>query len=201
VFYGAGVYAIYYSGSFKAYRPLKATEHPIYVGKADPAGDMASAPVEQGLSLSKRLREHAKRIEQAKSTLSLADFECRFLICRSGIQSIAEKCLIEQFRPIWNSETKICFGFSKHGDAASTRANARSPWFTMHPGVAWADDPQLSDQATKSKIEVDLAAHFRKYPPFKNVQAIFDSLLASLRQMEVTDQSTPVSLSDEVDPE
>ena len=36
-FYGSGVYAIYYNGKFPAYTAISKREHPIYVGKADPA--------------------------------------------------------------------------------------------------------------------------------------------------------------------
>ncbi|MCH7885481.1 MAG: Eco29kI family restriction endonuclease, partial [Planctomycetes bacterium] len=43
-FPGAGVYALYYNGNFPAYAPIKGTETPIYVGKADPRSDMAKLP-------------------------------------------------------------------------------------------------------------------------------------------------------------
>ena len=37
------------------------------------------------------------------------------------LQLVAERLLIEVFRPAWNHESKICFGISKHGDAAGPR--------------------------------------------------------------------------------
>ena len=40
-FYGSGIYALYYDGDFSAYVPIKGTEAPIYVGKADPRSDTA----------------------------------------------------------------------------------------------------------------------------------------------------------------
>jgi hypothetical protein len=43
-FYGAGVYAIYYRGDFDAYQPLSGKDHPLYVGKADPAELHALVP-------------------------------------------------------------------------------------------------------------------------------------------------------------
>ena len=46
--------------------------------------------------------------------------------------------LIDRFKPIWNNETKVCFGFGKHGDNAATRRNTVSPWDTLHPGRPWA---------------------------------------------------------------
>ena len=71
-FIGAGIYAIYYTGSFKAYRRVAEQnrddkfEQPIYVGKAVPPGarkggfGLSTAP---GNALFKRLSEHAKSIE------------------------------------------------------------------------------------------------------------------------------------------
>lgn len=62
-FYGSGVYAIYYVGrGEKAYKPLSATETPIYFGKSTPGNANAETVEEQGQSLYKRLKEHAKNI-------------------------------------------------------------------------------------------------------------------------------------------
>jgi hypothetical protein len=55
---------------------------------------------------------------------------CRRLVCATNAQLVAEKHLIRTFWPIWNSETKTCWGMSKHGDAGprcprgGTEANA-----------------------------------------------------------------------------
>ncbi|WP_425474479.1 Eco29kI family restriction endonuclease, partial [Staphylococcus gallinarum] len=70
--------------------------------------------------------------------LNIEDFLCRRLVCATNAQLVAERHLINTFRPIWNNEVQICWGISKHGDAAKTRANKRSPWDVMHPGRAWA---------------------------------------------------------------
>ena len=51
-FYGSGVYAIYYKGDFPAYQPLSKREHPIYVGKADPADPSSKNAIQQGEKLS-----------------------------------------------------------------------------------------------------------------------------------------------------
>src|SRR5262249_46995737 len=104
-FYGSGVYAIYYKGSFPLYRPLSATETPIYVGQAAPASNHARTPREQGQRLSSRLSDHRKNIGKAESTLILNDFECRSLVVQTGWETAAEDYLIHLFRPIWNSET------------------------------------------------------------------------------------------------
>jgi len=163
-FYGSGVYAIFYNGDFDAYRPIKRKNTPIYVGKADPPTPNAKTVEEQGPKLSARIGEHAKSVSAAKSTLRIDDFECRFLVVQSGWQRSAEDYLVNLFRPIWNS--KICYGFGKHGDDPKTRANTRSPWDTLHPGRPWATrEGNVISPLTVSQIKAQIAEHFQKYPP------------------------------------
>lgn len=191
VFYGTGVYALYYKGIEGAkgwcppYAPLSGTEHPIYVGKADPVNPAAKEPMSQGQKLAARLREHAKTIGKAKTTLDLDNFECRFLIVQTGFQTSAERYLIDFFKPIWNSETKICFGMSKHGDSAETRGNGRSPWHTMHPGVSWSDNERLVDQKPREQIENEIAAHLSANQPYADLAHIFDGFVAGMAQLPV----------------
>ncbi|MDR7270674.1 hypothetical protein J2X20_003332 [Pelomonas saccharophila] len=200
VFYGSGVYALYYIGKegvpgwVPAYAPLAGTQHPIYVGKADPIDPAAKEPVAQGQKLAARLREHAKTIGKATTTLDIHHFECRFLIVQTGFQSSAERYLIDFFKPIWNSETKICYGMSKHGDSAETRGNGRSPWHTMHPGVGWSDNERLVDQRPKHQIELDIAAHLATNRPYTDLTHIFDNFVADMKQLRV-----PLA-SQEIDP-
>jgi hypothetical protein len=132
-FYGSGVYALYYTGDFDAYVPISGAETPIYVGKADPAEHGAGSVIEQGERLSNRLRDHQRTIAAAQN-LCIDDFECRYLVVKSAWQNTAETYLIENFKPVWNNEVGICYGFGKHGDSSETRKNARSPWDTLHPG-------------------------------------------------------------------
>lgn len=181
-FYGAGVYAIYYRGAFEPYQALAGTEHPIYVGKADPDVSAAKDAVSQGPKVSLRLQEHAKNICKASSTLCIEDFECRFLIVQTGFQKSAEDYLIKFFKPIWNSETKICFGLGKHGDNASTRANKRSPWDTLHPGRKWADCSE-QDQKPYELILDQIANHFVKNPAYINAIDIYDHFMSDMRQL------------------
>ncbi|MBL8260561.1 MAG: Eco29kI family restriction endonuclease [Candidatus Competibacteraceae bacterium] len=65
---GAGIYAIYYTGTFPAYGPVaaknrnEAFDQPIYVGKAIPKGGRKggiSADMSKGVALRDRLRQHA----------------------------------------------------------------------------------------------------------------------------------------------
>lgn len=195
LFYGAGVYALYYKGEakpFPAYAPLLGKDHPIYIGKADPADPAAKNAMGQGQELAKRLREHAARIKKVDTTLDIDDFECRFLICQSGFQRSAESYLIDFFKPIWNSDTKICFGMSKHGDSATTRGNGRSPWFTMHPGISWADNPVLTDQKPREQIESDIARHFAEHPPRQDIHEIFDLFMSSLQQLAMPEATEEI---------
>lgn len=179
--YGSGVYAIYYNGSFPAYQSISGTETPIYVGQAAPAVSNARTPIEQGAKLSGRLNDHRKNISKASSTLELADFEFRSLVVQSGWETAAEDYLIHLFRPIWNSETSILYGLGKHGDSATTRANKRSPWDTLHPGRAWAAD-STEDAKSIAKIEAELSAHFADHPTYANLEAVLASFIAELRQ-------------------
>ncbi len=182
-FYGSGVYGIYYDGPYRSYQPLVGTENPIYVGKADPAIASAKTPREQGQRLSGRLKDHARTIRKAMATLDLADFTCRFLVVQSGWQVAAETYLIELFKPVWNDETRICYGIGKHGDAPETRSNLRSPWDTLHAGRDWAHrDPGMNDAKPRQRIEADLVAHFLKHPPLANVDAVLKRFYDDLKQ-------------------
>jgi len=181
-FYGSGVYAIYYSGGFAAYKAISKKEHPIYVGKADPEDPSSKTAMEQGDKLSGRLNEHRKNVAKAATTLRLEDFEYRALVVQTGWQSAAENYLIELFKPIWNNEVGICYGFGKHGDAPETRANLRSPWDTLHHGRDWAHrDPNMKDARPKQRIIDDIAEHLARYPPVNSIDEILRRCLEEMR--------------------
>ncbi|KPX43159.1 Uncharacterized protein ALO68_05700 [Pseudomonas syringae pv. helianthi] len=181
-FYGAGVYALYYNGAFEPYSELSGTDHPIYVGKADPSSSSAKDAIAQGTKLSIRLGEHAKSIGKARTTLNVDDFRCRFLIVQSGFQKAAEDYLIRFFKPIWNSETKICFGLGKHGDSSETRDNKRSPWDTVHPGRSWADK-STRDQKSLEQIFSQISSHLEDNPPYKDIHELFSRFMEDMRQL------------------
>lgn len=173
-FYGAGIYAIYYVGDDESiYAPLRQSETPIYLGKADPAVPYADTTFDQGMALHSRLTKHAKNI--ALTSLKLSSFEYRFATVQSGQQSAVEGFLIHFFRPIWNWETKVAYGVGKHGDAASTRANSRSPWDTLHPGRTWAAETK-KDQFGRADIVLRIAEHFVKHPPFRSHVELLEAL-------------------------
>lgn len=164
-FYGAGVYALYYRGPFKVYAPITGKDHPIYVGKADPEAMHALTPEDQGARLFSRLKDHNRSIRAAEN-LDLADFDVRYLVVRSAWVETAEDHLIGWFKPVWNNEMKICYGFGKHGDSAETRSNERSPWDTIHPGRPWAKSAKNTpNRRSRERIFADIAAHFKNNPP------------------------------------
>jgi len=181
-FYGAGIYAIYYTGDFGLYAPVKGTETPIYLGKSISGRENARMPIEQGSPLSRRLNEHRKNVMRATKTLKIEDFEYRALIVQSGWEAGAEDYLIRLFRPIWNKETKIIFGFGKHGDSASTRRNKRSPWDTLHEGRDWASTKEIADAKSPQQIEAELTNHFEKIPAYHTVDNLVAGFIKNLRQ-------------------
>jgi hypothetical protein len=181
-FYGSGVYALYYRGPFKPYKPISGTETPIYVGKADPEDRNATSPVEQGPKLTGRVMEHRRNIAKATSTLSLADFDCRTLVVRSGAEKQAEDYLIHLFRPVWNREIRILQGFGKHGDAPESRTHPQSPWDVLHPARKWAaGSPPGLKSATE--IEADLQGHFAAITIFKTLDEVVKAFIEELKQL------------------
>ena len=181
-FYGSGVYAIYYNGDFTAYADITRREHPIYVGKADPANPASKTAMEQGDRLANRLNDHRKNIAKASTTLRLEDFEYRAIVVQTGWQTSAEDYLIHLFKPIWNSEVGICYGFGKHGDDPGTRANLRSPWDTLHPGRDWAHrDPNMKDARTLERIVEEIRLHLAKHPPIGTIDEILRRFLEEMR--------------------
>jgi hypothetical protein len=106
--YGSGVYAIYYTGRHVAYGEISGTETPIYVGKADPDEPRAANPREQGVRLFGRLADHRGAIQEVETyardngidnALLVDDFECRRLVCATNAQLVAERHLIDVFKP------------------------------------------------------------------------------------------------------
>jgi hypothetical protein len=202
--YGSGVYAIYYEGDHPFYQAISGTETPIYVGKADPASGDASTVREQGPRLTGRLLEHAGTIETAATygraglphglyPIRLEDFTCRRLVCATNAQLVAEKHLIGMFWPLWNSETKACWGMSKHGDAAKTRANKRSPWDVVHPGRAWALDDVLVDSLTPDGVRARINEILTKVPARTDHASLLEEVLGAFRQQDALPETAALS--------
>ena len=147
-FIGAGIYAIYYLGSFSLYAELVEKNRgeqylcPIYVGKAVPAGARKGGfglGADPGQVLYKRLAEHAASIEQAHN-IDLADFRCRFLVVDDIWIPLAESLLIEMYSPLWNRKID---GFGNHDPGKGRYNQQKSAWDLIHTGRPWADKLQL----------------------------------------------------------
>lgn len=184
------MYAIYYTGKHPAYAAISGSETPIYVGKADPASTQARTPREQGLRLYGRLADHRKAIRTVEAyalaegladPLLVSDFECRKLVTATNAQLFAEAHLIDIFKPVWNKDTNVCWGISKHGDTEG-RSNSRSPWDVIHPGRKWAMLEKLEDARPAERILQDVRDHFVKYPPFTDRDDIVDRFLEAFAQ-------------------
>lgn len=158
-FHGAGVYAIYYSGKFKAYAALSAlsrasqASRPIYVGKAVPSGSRkgSSLDAKPGRVLYKRLIEHAESIRATKN-LSIKDFQCRFLVVDDIWIPLGESLLIARFSPVWNS---LVDGFGNHDPGSGRHAGLRPRWDVLHPGRPWAEKCRERAE-TVAEIERDV---------------------------------------------
>ena len=141
---GAGVYAIYFRGSFAPYAPLAQANRdaclvPIYVGKAIPKGGrkggISSISMAKSTALMSRLRKHAATV-RSTLTLDIADFRFRYLVLDDIWIPLGENILIETFKPLWNVAVE---GFGINDLGAGRSAQKRSPWDVLHPGRGYAD--------------------------------------------------------------
>ena len=162
-FEGAGIYVIYYTGSYAPYSQLGEWNRgedgrmiPIYIGKAVPTGGrkgLADPEISaKGRKLFKRLEEHRKSIEET-SNLDIADFCCRYLVVDDVWIPLGESLLIQRHRPIWNS---LIDGFGNHTPGSKRFEGARPSWDTLHPGRHWAEKcapSKLSEEQILHHIE------------------------------------------------
>lgn len=164
-FKGAGVYAIYYTGSFPAYAEMAKRNRdgkfaaPIYVGKAIPAGGRKGGGVAAGAvgkPLLNRLIEHAESI-RAVENINIEDFSCRLLVVDDIWIPLGESLLIARFSPVWNA---LIDGFGNH-DPGSGRYNGMRPrWDVLHHGRTWAEKcKERSENA--NDIERDVETYLR----------------------------------------
>lgn len=151
-FDGPGVYALFYHGSFGPYSAFCSPEAlaPIYVGKAVPPGARKGGGEvnENAPTLYQRIRQHVGSIDAAKN-LSIADFSCRYLTVVPLWITMAERFLIEHYRPLWN----VCIeGFGIHDPGKGRHAGEISWWDTLHPGRPWVKK-LLQTKSTEDAIE------------------------------------------------
>ncbi len=140
---GAGIYVIYYSGSFNSYAAVRSDpierryDTPIYVGKAIPKGGRKGGLTKdagKGAALRDRLRQHAASIDEA-ANIDLEDFSFRHLVVEDIWIPLGENMLIETFRPIWN---RAIDGFGNKDPGKRRAAQFLSPWDVLHPGRSFA---------------------------------------------------------------
>jgi hypothetical protein len=133
-FMGAGLYALYYTGSLPLYAGLRDTDIPIYVGKAE-AGNSSygDLPNEDQPKLYNRIVKHAhsvKEVDDSGGNLMVDDFEVRYLLLDDVWIVLGERALLRAYAPVpWNA-LMPGFGANPPGTA---RNNARSIWDTIHP--------------------------------------------------------------------
>jgi hypothetical protein len=164
VFNGAGVYALFYTGSLEAYSEYVSPSgeqpaRPIYVGKAEPTGarkGAATGAATRGQELLSRLRQHTRSLG-AVDNLNVSDFQCRFLVVVPLWIRMVERFLIEQTRPPWNGSLD---GFGLH-DPGKNRSPDVSWWDAMHPGrptrLKWKANIQYT------RTQDDAAHRFREW--------------------------------------
>jgi hypothetical protein len=139
-FEGAGVYVIYYTGSYDPYKSIAQKnkgsnwDQPIYVGEAARKGGrkggvLAVGPA--GRVLLSRLKNHVDSIRGTKN-LKVEDFFCRYLVLKDFFIPLCESLLIDTYVPIWN---KVIDGFgNKVVGAGREEKQQKSMWDVLHPG-------------------------------------------------------------------
>lgn len=165
-FWGSGIYAIYFrgSGAHAFYGRLASSPSPIYVGRAVPRGARKGLVEEdegrRSKSLWIRLDEHRDSVEQARD-LHIEDFRCRWLVADMLFVPMAERLMIQTYRPLWNL---LIDGFGNHDPGGGRYDQERSRWDTLHPGRYWA--PQLAEPSyTAADLLTEVAAHLDEHPP------------------------------------
>jgi hypothetical protein len=181
-FTGAGVYALFYRGSFHPYRSIRSLDAkwPIYVGKAVPPGARKGARhAGKSPDLWKRLREHVDSIRAAEN-LRIKDFLCRYLVVTPLWITMAERFLIEHYQPVWN----ICIeGFGVHNPGSGRHAGELSWWDTLHPGRPWAT--RLQQTRTKAQAEQRLKEFLSTYRSGKPTTPLSNEVIEKALEDEV----------------
>ena len=96
--------------------------------------------------------DHAKSIDQAIN-LDLNEFRCRFLVVEPVWITLAERFLINHFKPAWNT---VIDGFGNHDPGRGRRGMRRPRWDVVHPGRPWAE--ALKAEETASDIIASLTS-------------------------------------------
>ena len=150
-FDGAGIYALYYTGTLPLYQKLTEANRdgrfgwPIYVGRVYPPGARKGAidiDDDHGPCMWRRLKDHRNSIA-AVDNLSVEDFSCRYLVLDDLHIRQGEAFMISKFQPVWNA---VLEGFGNHAPGAGRGTGQRPKWDMVHPGRAWADNLPENDE-------------------------------------------------------
>jgi len=169
-FEGAGIYVIYYRGSYPAYAPIatanaEEARWPIYIGKARPSRGRKGASLTasaRGTPLYKRLAEHRESIRDVENgcgNLAVRDFQARYLIVDDIWIPLGESLLIAKFKPIWNI---VLDGFGNHDPGRGRYIGLRPLWDHLHPGRDWAvrcAERSETEEEVADRLGDYLAAH------------------------------------------
>lgn len=163
-FPGAGVYALYYSGSHPAYSDLVALDrakgggrYPVYIGKAvrENAKQGFNPQPTSECKIWKRLGHHAKSIQETEDDVfRLEDFQYRYLVLQDAYIHLAESVLIATFRPAWNGMglgSKVVGKNRMNGDP--------SLWDSLHFGRGGRPE---GNEASAQKARDQIATSIRK---------------------------------------
>lgn len=145
---GPGVYSLSYTGGLDVYGSIRDSGAPIYVGKAVPKGARkGSAHDPKDRPLQRRICGHLKSVHCA-TNLDAGDFLCRHLAVEPVWITLAERFLIDHYKPVWN----MCLdGFGNNTPGKGRGEGKRSWWDTLHPGRAWAQRlPTVPDKTQET---------------------------------------------------
>jgi hypothetical protein len=166
---GAGIYVLYYIGSFAPYAPIKKANaggkfaQPIYIGKAIPRGGRkggVSADASKGTAMRDRLRQHSKSIDEVDN-LEVDDFTVRYMMVDDIWIPLGENILIEQFKPLWNS---VIDGFGNKDTGIRRSAQHRSPWDVLHSGRKVAEKNAEAAGLTRAFLAERIGNYFAGRP-------------------------------------
>ena len=103
-----------------------------------------------------RLSNHGCSIDAA-TNLNIDDFLCRFLAVVPVWVTLAERFLIDYYRPVWNIGVD---GFGNNQQGQNRATGDRSWWDTLHPGRSWAS--QRTPKGTEPEAMALVAQFFSR---------------------------------------
>lgn len=192
-FRGVGIYALYYHGAHKLYRPIVEwnggdIRMPLYVGKAVGKGVRKGEGLlddPQSSALRNRIAKHFETFA-ATADLKPSDFSVRYLRTMAVWIPLCESSLIALYKPVWNMALD---GLGNNDPGAGRYKQERSPWDTVHPGRPWAELCQPNRTSAgefREKVRAHVAkvtAHKRS-PGLAPPQATDDEVQHALRLAE-----------------